>query len=218
MSAKDPTAYLWWLVSRASGIVALGLITATVLIGLTMSARLLRRPGVGRRLVRLHEHLAIVGMGAIAVHGLALLGDPWLHPGLGGITVPFTLAYRPWATGLGVIAGYLAALLGLSFYARRRIGVRLWRRLHRATVLVWVLGAIHTLSAGSDAATLWLRAFVLVPAVPIVFLFVLRVLGGRRRGSRRVAVDGGAARSRTRARTATISGANGGPKLAEEQA
>ncbi len=183
-AAKDPTVYFWWLVSRASGIVALGLVSATVMLGLTMSAKLLRRPGLGKTLVSLHEHLALVGLGAIAVHGLALLGDPWLHPGLGGLTVPFTLAYKPLATGLGVIGGYLAALLGLSFYARRRIGVRLWRRLHRATILVWVLGAVHTLGAGSDAGTLWLRALVLAPAVPIAYLFVLRVLGGRARPAR----------------------------------
>ena len=123
-----------------------------------MSTKLLRRPGVGRTLVRLHEHVALVGLCAIAVHGLALLGDPWLRPGLGGLTIPFTMSYRPLFTGLGILAGYLAALLGLSFYARRRIGVKLWRRLHRATVLVWVLGVVHTLGAGSDAATQWLRA------------------------------------------------------------
>ena len=91
------------------------------------------------------------------------------------------MSYRPLFTGLGIIAGYLAALLGLSFYARRRIGVKLWRRLHRATVLVWVLGVIHTLGAGSDAATQWLRAFVLLPAIPIVYLTVLRSLQGRTR-------------------------------------
>lgn len=132
-AAASSAPYLWWLVSRASGIVALGLVTLTVLVGLTMSTKLLRRPGIGRTLVRLHEHLALVGLGAIAAHGLALLGDPWLHPGVGGLSIPFALSYRPLFTGLGVIAGYLAALLGLSFYARRRIGVRVWRRLHRAT-------------------------------------------------------------------------------------
>lgn len=62
--AKDPTPYIWWLVGRASGIVALGLVTAAVLLGLTMSTKLLRRPGLGRTLVRLHEHLALVGLGA----------------------------------------------------------------------------------------------------------------------------------------------------------
>jgi sulfoxide reductase heme-binding subunit YedZ len=182
---KDPTPYLPWLVSRASGIVALGLVTLAVLLGLTMSARLLRRPGLGRTLMRLHEHVALVAMGAIAVHGLALLGDHWLHPGLRGLTIPFAMGYRPLFTGLGIIGGYLAVLLGLSYYARRHIGVRLWRRLHRAIVLVWVLGVVHTLGAGSDAATPWLRAFVLAPAIPISYLIVRRTLVGRRRSAPR---------------------------------
>ena len=186
MAPRDPTPYLWWLVSRASGIVALGLVTIAVLLGLTMSTKLLRLPRVGPTLMRLHQHVALVGFVAIALHGLALLGDPWLRPGLRGLTVPFAMSYRPLFTGLGVLAGYLAVLLGLSFYARRRIGVKRWRRLHRATVLVWVLGVVHTLGAGSDAATLWMRAFVLMPAVPIVYLTLLRSLQGRaRKASRR---------------------------------
>ncbi len=185
-TVTNPVPYLPWLVSRASGIVALGLVTLAVLLGLTMSAKLLRRPGLGRTLVRLHEHIALVALGAIAVHGVSLLGDKWLHPGLSGLTVPFAMSYRPLFTGLGIIGGYLAALLGLSFYARRRIGVRLWRRLHRATVLVWALGVVHTLGAGTDAVTVWLRAFVLAPAVPITYLLVRRTLlqpRGRRAGT-----------------------------------
>jgi len=181
----DPSLYIWWLVSRASGILALGLVSLSVLIGLTMATKILRRPGMGRKLVRLHEHVALVGMVAIAIHGLALLGDPWLHPGVRGLTVPFTMSYRPLFTGLGVIGGYLAALLGLSFYARRRIGVRLWRKLHRATVLVWVLGVVHTVGAGSDASTLWLRAYMLLTGVPIVYLTVLRMLQSRKSSPQR---------------------------------
>jgi sulfoxide reductase heme-binding subunit YedZ len=184
-AVKDPTPYLPWLVGRASGIVALGLVTTAVLLGLTMSTKLLRKPGVGRTLMRLHEHIALVGLGAIVVHGLALVADPWLRPGVSGVTIPFTMSYRPAFTGLGIVAGYLAALLGLSFYARRRIGVKLWRKLHRATILVWVLGVVHTLGAGSDAATQWLRAFTLLPAVPIVYLLMRRMFPGTRPSARR---------------------------------
>lgn len=188
MTPHDPSPYLWWLVSRASGIVALGLVTIAVLLGLSMSTKLLRRPGVGRTLMKLHEHVAIVGIGAIGVHGLALLGDPWLRPGLSGLVIPFTMSYRPLFTGLGILAGYLAALLGLSFYVRRRIGVKLWRRLHRATIFVWLLGVLHTMGAGSDASTQALRVFVLLPAIPIVYLTVLRVLQSRRPSTQRVGV------------------------------
>jgi len=172
------TPYLWWLVSRASGILAMGAVSLAVLIGLTMSTKSMRRPGAKKTLLRLHEHLALVGLAAISIHGLALLGDHWLKPGLSGITIPFAMSYRPAFTGLGIIGGYLAALLGLSFYVRRRIGARLWRRLHRATVLVWVLGVVHTLGAGSDASAMWLRALLLITGIPIVYLTVLRILQG----------------------------------------
>jgi sulfoxide reductase heme-binding subunit YedZ len=179
MIAPDPLQYGWWLAARASGIVALALVTLSVGVGLAMAGRVARRPGLSRTLMALHEHAALAGLVAIAVHGLTLLADPWLHPGIAGVTVPFAMGYRPAFTGLGILAGYLAALLGLSFYARRRIGARLWRRAHRATALVYALGVVHALGAGSDAATPWLRTFVLVTGAPILGLFVRRVTARR---------------------------------------
>ena len=116
----------------------------------------------------MHEQTALAGLVAIAVHGVTLLADPWLHPGVSGVLVPFAMGYRPLFTGLGIVAGYLAALLGLSFYARRRIGARLWRKLHRATVLVWALGVVHALGAGTRRGSPWLRGFMLATGVPIV--------------------------------------------------
>jgi sulfoxide reductase heme-binding subunit YedZ len=183
MIAPDPLHYGWWLAARASGVVALALVTLSVGVGLAMAGRVARRPGLSRTLMGLHEQAALAGLAAIAVHGVALLLDPWLHPGAAGVAVPFAMGYRPLFS-----AGYLAALLGLSFYARRRIGARLWRRAHRATVLVYLLGVIHAVGAGTDASTLWLRAFLLVTGAPIAALFLHR-LRGRRPGRVRPARD-----------------------------
>jgi sulfoxide reductase heme-binding subunit YedZ len=171
-----PLDYSWWLASRASGVVALVLVTISVAIGLTMASKLVRRRGAGPVLARVHEQTALAGLVAIAVHGVTLLGDPWLHPGVRGVLVPFSMSYRPLFTGLGIVAGYLAALLGLSFYLRRRIGPKLWRKAHRATVVVWALGVVHTLGAGTDGASTWLREFVVATAIPIVALFAVRTL------------------------------------------
>ena len=169
----------WWLASRASGLVALVLVTVSVLLGLTMSGKLMRRPGFAKKLLAVHEQTALAGLVAIAVHGIALLGDPWLHPGVAGVTVPFALGYKTLFTGLGVIAAYLAALLGLSYYARRRIGARLWRKAHRATVVVYLLGLTHALGAGSDASAVWFRWWVMLTTPLVGGLFVYRVLSGR---------------------------------------
>ena len=172
MSRPDPVEYAWWLSSRAAGVVAFALIALSVLLGLAMANRLVR----GRSAVKLHEHLALAGLVAIAVHGITLLGDSWLDPGAKGLLVPFAMDYKPFFTGLGVIAGYLAALLGLSFYVRRRIGAKRWRGMHRFTVVTYVLGVVHTLGAGTDASAPWMRAVLLATGAPIVFLFLLRVL------------------------------------------
>jgi methionine sulfoxide reductase heme-binding subunit len=177
--SHDPLRYVWWLISRASGVVAVVLVSLSVLMGLAMAARVLRRPGLKRAVARLHEHVALAALGAIAVHGLALLGDGWLKPGLRGIAIPFAMSYRPAFTAAGIIAGYLLALVGPSFYLRLRIGAGRWRKLHRLSVVVWALSVVHTLGAGSDAAAPWLRAVVLAPVAPIVYLFVRRTLRER---------------------------------------
>ncbi len=179
MSSTSLAGHTWWLASRASGIVALLLVTVSVGLGLAMAGKVARRPGLPRILMSIHEQTAVIGLVAIAVHGITLLGDPWLNPGPSGIAIPFTMAYKPLFTGLGIVAGYLAAILGLSFYLRRRIGPRLWRKAHRATVVVYVLGVIHTLGAGTDASTQWMRAFMIATGIPIATLFVIRVLEGR---------------------------------------
>jgi len=133
----------------------------------------------------MHQQTALAALGSIAAHGLLLLPDRWLHPGAAGIAVPFAIGYRPVATGLGILAGYLAALLGLSYYARRRIGPRLWRRLHMATLGVYILALAHVLTAGTDAATMWMRALLALTLAPIAGLLAARVLAGTRRAAKK---------------------------------
>jgi methionine sulfoxide reductase heme-binding subunit len=192
MRGPDPSHYLFWLTSRAAGVTAFALASVSVGLGLTMAGRLARGPGRARVLRAIHERAALGALIAIVVHGVALLGDRWMHPGLAGIGLPFVMAYRPVATGIGIIAGYLAALLGLSFYARRRIGTRLWRRAHRLTIVVWLMAAIHALTAGTDASTPWMRAILVASAVPIGVLFVARVVSARRRARPRALAEAAA--------------------------
>ncbi len=173
--------HVWWLASRASGLVALALITISVGLGLTMAGRIMRKPGRARVLAAIHEQTALAGLVAIAVHGITLLGDAFLQPGIAGITVPGAIAYRPLWTGLGIAGGYLAAALGLSFYIRKSIGPKLWRRAHRLTIVVYLLAVAHTLGAGTDASTPWLRAWLIVTAPAIAILFAIRATSGWRK-------------------------------------
>lgn len=194
MTGPVPLEYGWWLASRASGLTALLCVTVSVGLGLALGGRVSRKPGLPRVLMAVHEHAALAGLIAIAVHGITQLGDAWLKAGVTDIAVPFASDYRPVWVGLGVIGGWLAALLGLTFYARKRIGVQRWRKAHRATIAVYVLSVLHALGAGTDAGEGWLRAFLVVTGAPILFLFVMRILPRpeKRKAVRPLAGDGGA--------------------------
>ncbi len=176
MTGRDPMEYAWWLASRAAGVIALILIALSVALGLLMAAKAVKKPGLPRVLIAVHEHAALAALVAIAVHGITLLGDSWLNPGPLGIAVPFVMDHEPIYTGLGIIGGHLAAILGLTFYLRRRIGTRRWRNLHRLTPVVYVLGVIHTLGSGSDAGEPWLLAILLATGTPILYLGIMRAL------------------------------------------
>ncbi|MCU0313656.1 MAG: ferric reductase-like transmembrane domain-containing protein [Solirubrobacteraceae bacterium] len=176
MTGPNPLDYGWWLASRSAGVVALLAVSISVIVGLMMANGLPKRPGAKKRLLAVHESTALAGLVAIAVHGVTLLGDAWLNPTLSQIAIPFTMDYRPVFTGLGIIGGWLAALLGLSFYLRRHIGAKRWRSLHRATIAVWALAVIHVIGGGTDATQVWMQAILLLTGVPIVFLFLRRIL------------------------------------------
>jgi len=174
VTERDPSLYVFWLASRSAGLVAFLLVAASVLLGLYLAANLGHRRVSKRVLVKVHEQIALAALVAITAHGLLLLGDAWLSPGLAGLAIPFTMSYRPIFTGIGQVAGLLAFALGLSFYARRRIGPKRWRKTHRLMPVVYVLGAVHALGAGSDGAGIWLRGLVIVTALPMAGLLVAR--------------------------------------------
>jgi sulfoxide reductase heme-binding subunit YedZ len=174
--STDPTHHLFWLSSRAFGVVALVLVSLSVGVGLALAGRVSRRFGRPAQLKRLHESLALAGLIAIALHGLLLLGDSYLKPGIAGIAVPFVLTSQPVWTGLGIIGGWLTAVIVASFYVRRWIGVKVWRWLHRWTLLVYLLGVVHTLGSGTDAGSVWLLGLIVLTAAPIAILTSWRVL------------------------------------------
>ncbi len=167
--------HLFWITSRAAGGAAMLAASASVLLGLMMSSS--RRNPNRRDLRVLHEALSLTALAMVGLHGISLLGDAYLNPGIAGILVPFAGKYRPLWTGLGILAGYGLVALGLSYYLRDRIGASRWRRLHRLTALFWLLAIVHTIGAGSDAGEPWFLILNGVAIVPAALLLLLRWIG-----------------------------------------
>jgi len=169
--------HVFWILSSATGIAAIIAAGFAVSAGL-LSGRGAPLPSLRRKLELkpLHEALSITTIVLVLAHGLLLLGDPWLRPGFGGITVPFLLPHRTVGTGLGIIAGWGLVVLGLSYYARKWIGPSRWRIAHRFTALFWLAGLAHTFTAGSDAAEVWVIVPVVAASAPALALLAWRML------------------------------------------
>jgi sulfoxide reductase heme-binding subunit YedZ len=181
MLALAADTHVFWLTSRAAGTAAILLSSASVGVGLMMGGRLVKRRGPDLRVT--HEALSLATMVAITVHAVVLLGDGFLHPGVADIAIPFASSFqRLWMT-VGIFAGWAMILLGLSYYARARIGIDRWRRLHRLTALAWVMGIAHALGQGTDAGQAWFLAATGVAVLPALGLLVVRHAGLRLRSA-----------------------------------
>jgi len=147
----DPT---FWLLARTTGFTAYLLLTTSILAGLVLKSRPFRslRPAA---VTDTHRFLAMLGLGAVTMHGAALILDTTVHLSPAALVVPGLSPYRPLATGIGVLAAELMLVVYVSFSLRRRIGARNWRRLHWATYGIFAAATVHGLAAGTDSAQPW---------------------------------------------------------------
>lgn len=166
--------HLFWIASRAAGIAALLLASVSVGVGLLQGTRVAKP---GRDLKALHEALSLATIGAVVVHGVTLLGDGFMHPSVADLTIPFASSYKTFWTSLGIVSGWALIALGLSYYARQRIGIARWRTLHRFTALAWLGGLVHSLGEGTDSGQGWFLVGIGVAVLPSLCLLVWRTAG-----------------------------------------
>lgn len=151
----DPT---FWIIARSAGFTAYLLLSASMLAGLTLKARILGKAVRPAAITDVHKTLAVAGLAALALHGVALVLDRTVEVTPLGLLVPGLVDYRTWWVGAGVVAGELMALVTASFWVRKRIGSKVWRRLHWASFAAFLLAAVHGLTAGSDSDRPWALA------------------------------------------------------------
>jgi DMSO/TMAO reductase YedYZ heme-binding membrane subunit len=187
------TPKLAWYVARASGMVAAGLLAASVVWGLLVSTRFVERPGP-RWSLDLHRMLAGLAVSFTGLHVAALVADNYVHFGWAEVLVPFASAWHPAAVALGVVAMYLLAAVEITSLAMRRLPRRLWRRVHMGSYAAFWLAVLHGAAAGTDAAARPYRMAAVTAVAAVCFLATYRaVVTGRARG------HGGVAGPRQRA-------------------
>ncbi len=169
---------------------ALLLLTASVIAGLVLKSRPFGSILKPAAVTDIHRFLAMLCLGATAIHGIALVLDSSVHISIVGLLVPGFVPYRPIWVGVGVVAAELMALVYASFSQRKRIGVKTWRRLHWATYGIFAAMVVHGVMSGTDTGRPWALAIYLGAIGTVVMAAAWRILVPPAKPVRRRAITG----------------------------
>lgn len=178
-AVSTPLTQAAWYTIRATGVVALVLLTLTTVLGILTAGRVRARSWPAFAQADLHRRISLVALVFLAVHVLTSVVDTYVHVGWAAVLVPFTSTFRPLWTGLGTVAVDLLLAVAVSSALRRRIPASTWRALHWLAYGSWVAALVHTFGAGTDAARPWLEVTAGVCVVAVATALAWRVQDDR---------------------------------------
>ena len=163
----------FWYASRATGIVALLLLTAVLVLGLLVN-RQGRLPGLPRFAVTsLHRNTSLLAVAFIAVHVVTAVLDTYVKIPLSAGVIPFASGYERFWLALGAISFDLMLAMIITSLLRGRLNRTLWRAVHLLAYASWPVALAHSIGSSRDLQHGWTLALgvacALIVAVAIVW-------------------------------------------------
>jgi predicted ferric reductase len=164
-----------WYASRATGVVALLLLTAVALLGLMVS-RQARLAGLPRFAVtRLHRNLSLLAVAFIAVHVVTAVTDGYVSIPLDSAVIPFTSGYERLWLGIGAVSLDLFLAVIITSLTRRHIGRRTWYAVHLLSYASWPVAFAHSIGASGDMQGGWMLPLAIACAAALAAGIAWRV-------------------------------------------
>ena len=149
---------LLWYATRATGVVSLVLLTATVMLGVVGTARSASARWPRLITAGLHRNLALTSLALVMVHIVTTVVDPFASIGVAAAFVPFSSDYRPLWLSLGAVAFDLLLAVIVTSLLRDRLSHRVWRAVHVLVYACWPVALWHGLGTGTDTRLIWVLA------------------------------------------------------------
>jgi sulfoxide reductase heme-binding subunit YedZ len=157
-----------WYASRATGVVALVLLTVVVVLGILVNRRG-RLPGLPRfATTSLHRSISLLAVAFLAVHVITAIADPYVTIGIAAAIVPFASAYKTFWIGLGAVSVDIIFALIITSLARARIGRRAWRAVHWLAYVSWPVALFHSIGSSNDLHNGWLLALTVLCTMAVI--------------------------------------------------
>jgi len=141
----------WWFATRSTGIAALVLLTASMVLGILTSGRY-ARPTLPRFVTMgLHRNVSLLVLVFLGLHIVTTIADSFAPVGWLDVVLPFAGSYRPLWLGLGAMSFDLLIALTVTSLLRGRLGYRTWRWVHWTSYACWPTAVMHSLGTGTDS-------------------------------------------------------------------
>lgn len=191
-ASVGPSAY--WYLTRATGTVALLLLTATVALGVLDVSRYSSPRWPRFLLDRLHRNVSLLSVVFLSLHVVSTVLDSFAPISLVAAFIPFVSSYRPFWLGLGAVSFDMLLALVITSVMRRRVGLPAWRAVHWLAYACWPIALLHSFGTGSDVKSGWMLLISIGCVLVVIAAVVARTLQGWPQRARvRGAALGGAA-------------------------
>lgn len=175
---NDP--HIWWYITRASALIAWTLMTFSVVWGVLLSTRVLRKIDNPGWLQDLHAYLGGLTLFMVLLHMVSLMLDGWLQFSVFETFVPFATDYRPIATALGIISFYILLVVQVTSLFINKLPRSFWKAIHYFSYGAVFLVALHAGWSGTDVGTWWYRVLAITLISMAAIAAVVRIIVGKR--------------------------------------
>jgi sulfoxide reductase heme-binding subunit YedZ len=168
-----------WYLTRASGLVSLVLLTATIVLGVVASVGWTSERWPRFLSQNVHRNVSLLCLVFLGVHVSTTVVDGYVPIGLVDVFLPFHSPYRPIYVGLGALGLDLLLAVLVTSALRHRIGYGSWRFVHWLAYLCWPIALIHGLGSGTDTQLPVVLVVEAVCTLAVLGSFAWRMTTGR---------------------------------------
>ena len=176
-----------WYVTRASGLMAMILLTLTMVLGMTTTTRARGRNWPGFAQQELHRRISMIAVVFLGIHVLTSVLDTYVNISWAAVVIPFTSSYGRLWVGVGAIALDLMIAVFVSSLLRARMRPGTWRAVHWLAYLSWPVALAHTFGMGTDAGESWVIALGAGCVLAVAVALAWRIRQATRQASARTA-------------------------------
>jgi ferric reductase like protein len=153
LASIGPSAY--WYLARGTGVVALLLLTISVVLGVLGPLRFAAARWPRFAVDTLHRDVSLLVMVLLVIHIVTSVLDSFAPIALSDAVIPFAGTYRPLWLGLGALSFDLLLAVVATSLLRRRLGYGRWRAIHWLAYASWPVAVLHGLGTGTDTKATW---------------------------------------------------------------